>query len=308
MKKIYGNKDILSSVDAMFESGRIPHSFLIFGEKGLGKKTIADYIASRLVESERVNAHPDVIYAEHEGKLQGFKADHVRHLMADSFITPNNADKKVYIFTDCDNMSQTAQNALLKVVEEPPSFSYFIFTVSSKDLMLSTILSRVVSIGATECSEEDCRKALTEKGFSDDEILSAISAFHGNIGKCESYISDENIRKRIETVRNIADSIAEWNEYKTLKFLSSIDGERTDMKEALYALSKIMRDASVARFGGKPIGCYPDGAKRISEKISSKKIEGIYLIITETIKKFDTNVSAGIELASLCGQIYNLYL
>ncbi len=308
MKKIYGNKDILSSVDAMFESGRIPHSFLIFGEKGLGKKTIADYIASRLVESERVNAHPDVIYAEHEGKLQGFKADHVRHLMADSFITPNNADKKVYIFTDCDNMSQTAQNALLKVIEEPPSFSYFIFTVSSKDLMLSTILSRVVSIGATECSEEDCRKALTEKGFSDDEILSAISAFHGNIGKCESYISDENIRKRIETVRNIADSIAEWNEYKTLKFLSSIDGERTDMKEALYALSKIMRDASVARFGGKPIGCYPDGAKRISEKISSKKIEGIYLIITETIKKFDTNVSAGIELASLCGQIYNLYL
>ena len=308
MKKIYGNKDILSSVDAMFESGRIPHSFLIFGEKGLGKKTIADYIASRLVESERVNAHPDVIYAEHEGKLQGFKADHVRHLMADSFITPNNSDKKVYIFTDCDNMSQTAQNALLKVIEEPPSFSYFIFTVSSKDLMLSTILSRVVSIGATECSEEDCRKALTEKGFSDDEILSAISAFHGNIGKCESYISDENIRKRIETVRNIADSIAEWNEYKTLKFLSSIDGERTDMKEALYALSKIMRDASVARFGGKPIGCYPDGAKRISEKISSKKIEGIYLIITETIKKFDTNVSAGIELASLCGQIYNLYL
>ena len=308
MKKIYGNKDILSSVDAMFESGRIPHSFLIFGEKGLGKKTIADYIASRLVESEKVSAHPDVIYAEHEGKLQGFKADHVRHLMADSFITPNNADKKVYIFTDCDNMSQTAQNALLKVVEEPPSFSYFIFTVSSKDLMLSTILSRVVSIGATECSEEDCRKALTEKGFSDDDISSAISAFHGNIGKCESYISDENIRKRIETVRNIADSIAEWNEYKTLKFLSSIDGERSDIKEALYALSKIMRDASVARFDGKPIGCYPDGAKRISEKISSKKIEGIYLIITETIKKFDTNVSAGIELASLCGQIYNLYL
>ncbi len=308
MKKIYGNKDILSSVDAMFESGRIPHSFLIFGEKGLGKKTIADYIASRLVESERVNAHPDIIYAEHEGKLQGFKADHVRHLMADSFITPNNADKKVYIFTDCDNMSQTAQNALLKVVEEPPSFSYFIFTVSSKDLMLSTILSRVISLGATECSEEDCRNALVEKGFSDDEILSAISAFHGNIGKCESYISDENIRERIETVRNIADSIAEWNEYKTLKFLSSIDGERTDIKEALYALSKIMRDASVSRFGGKQIGCYPDGAKRISEKISSKKIEGIYLIITETIKKFDTNVSAGIELASLCGQIYNLYL
>ena len=308
MEKIYGNKDILSSVDAMFLSERIPHSFLIFGEKGLGKKKIADYIASKLVDSERVHSHPDVIYAEHEGKLQGFKADHVRHLMADSFITPNDADRKVYIFTDCDNMSAVAQNALLKVIEEPPSFTYFIFTVSSKDLMLGTILSRVVSLGATECSEEECKEALIEKGFSDEDVSSAISAFHGNIGKCESYISDENIRGRIEIVRNIADSLAEWNEYKTLRFLSAIDGERADIKEALYALSKIIRDASVSRFGAKPIGCYPDGAKRISEKISSKKIEGIYLILTETIKKFDTNVSAGVELASLCGQIYNLYL
>ncbi len=308
MEKIYGNEDILSSIDAMFSSERIPHSFLIFGEKGLGKKKIADYIASRLVESERVHAHPDVIYAEHEGKLQGFKADHVRHLMADAFITPNDAERKVYIFTDCDNMSSVSQNALLKVVEEPPQFSYFIFTVSSKDLMLSTILSRVVSLGATECSEEDTKKALTEKGFSEEDIRSAVSAFHGNIGKCESYIADEKIRARIEIIKNIADSIAEWNEYNTLKFLSAIEGERSDIKESLYALAKIMRDASVSRFSGRYISCYPEGAKKISEKISSKKIEGIYLIITESIKKLDTNVSAGTELASLCGQIYNLYL
>lgn len=306
MNKIYGNEEILSSIDTMFSTGRIPHSFLIFGEKGLGKKALAENIASRLVGAQNIHSHPDVIFAEHEGKLGGFKADYVRSLLVDAFITPNNSERKVYVFTDCDNMSPTAQNALLKVVEEPPRFTYFVFTVSSKDLMLQTILSRVVSFGMSECKEDDCLKALLEKGFSEEEARSAVYAFHGNIGMCESYLSDDKLKERINAVRSVADSVAEWDEYKTLKALYNLEGERSEIKSALYSLAKIFRDSSVIRFGGECIGCHPEGSKALAEKLSAKKTESVYYLITETLKKLDTNVAVGVELASLCGQIYNL--
>jgi DNA polymerase III gamma/tau subunit len=53
----------------------------------------------------------------------------------------------VYIFDDADNMQATAQNALLKVMEEPPEGVYFILTAKNKTVFLETILSRVTSIG-----------------------------------------------------------------------------------------------------------------------------------------------------------------
>ena len=115
MEKIYGNRFFLDTVRGMFSSGRIAHSFLIYGEKGLGKKTAADYLAAAIL-CEKQNGipcgecrscrnaagkvHPDIIYPEHSGKLSTYTVETCRRVCADSYIAPNNGNAKVYIFSD----------------------------------------------------------------------------------------------------------------------------------------------------------------------------------------------------------------
>lgn len=98
--KIYGNKFALDTFEAMFKSGRLPHSFLIYGEKGLGKKTLAKYLSAALLcekgtgipcgecrscRNAEKGVHPDIIYPEHSGKLNTYTVEACRHVCADAF-------------------------------------------------------------------------------------------------------------------------------------------------------------------------------------------------------------------------------
>lgn len=305
MYGLYGNRTTLEMLKTTLAGGRASHSYLIHGDKGVGKKTLAAGIASELTGCTNVHAHPDVIWAQHEGKLGGFKVEYVRSLLTDAFILPNNADRKVYIFTDCDNMNAFAQNALLKVVEEPPEFTYFIFTVSNRDNILPTILSRVISIGLSECSDEECRTALAEKDYSPEEIEDAVSAFHGNVGMCMAYLSDEALKNSTQTARNIAMSLAQGNEYGLLKAFGEAESDRAYLKNVIVMLDKIVRDASAFRYGGRMIGCSYEAAKTLSGKYTIKQLDSIHNILTETVSELGKNVGISIETASLCGRIFD---
>jgi len=305
MYGLYGNETALGMLGSALESGRVSHSYLLFGDKGLGKKTLAAGLAEKLTGCRNVHSSPDVIWAVHEGKLGGFRTEYVRKLLSDAFILPNNADRKVYIFTDCDNMNAFSQNALLKVVEEPPEFTYFIFTVTNKDNILPTILSRVVSIGLSEVTDDECRKALSEKGFSPEETDEAVSAFHGNIGMCMSYITDDTLKKVTSTARNAGISLCHGNEYEFLKALGEGENDRDYLRNVLLMLDRIVRDASVVRYGGRMIGCSREIAENLSNRYTIKKLDAIHASISDTVSELSTNVGIPTETASLCGRIFS---
>ena len=101
--KIYGNQFALSTFESMFKSGRLSHSFLIYGEKGLGKKILAKYLASAILcekgtgipcgecrscRNAEKGIHPDIIYPEQSGKLNTYTVETCRHVCADAFIAP----------------------------------------------------------------------------------------------------------------------------------------------------------------------------------------------------------------------------
>jgi DNA polymerase III delta prime subunit len=139
----------------MKENDRLPHSFLFFGEKGWGKTAFAIFTAQTILSDENPkliaeNKHPDVIWVEHSGKLGGFSVETIRNVCAEAFIKPNNGNAKIYIFDDADNITVQAQNALLKLVEEPPDTVYFIFTAKSRTVFLPTMLSRMTAMGMTK--------------------------------------------------------------------------------------------------------------------------------------------------------------
>lgn len=156
----------------------LPRFTILVGDKGSGKKTLCHEV-SRIHENMNFCFEPDN------------KVDTVRQVITESY---KNTSPTVYIFTDADNMSGNAKNALLKVTEEPPNNSYFILTLESLSNTLETIRSRGVAYYMDNYTEDE----LHEYTFSidsdmTDERWRLVKAICENPGEVRDVVIDFDI-------------------------------------------------------------------------------------------------------------------
>lgn len=123
-EKLIGQQNLKKEILKQIEDNTFPRFSIIVGQRGSGKKLIADYIATSL-NATAINI--------------GIGVDKIRGMIYDSYKI---SAKVVYIISDADNMSMQAKNALLKVTEEPPNNAYFILTLQDDQQTLATIRSR----------------------------------------------------------------------------------------------------------------------------------------------------------------------
>ncbi len=311
--KLYSKEAPLKALEAMKRTGRFPHAFLLTGEKGVGKKVFADYIAMSLMcekgsvcgtcrNCRRIlnGTHPDVIKPQRTGKKQIYNRDTIRNVCSDAFVAPNDCDVKAYIFADCENIEESTQNLMLKLIEEPPDTAYFIFTAVNGSVFLPTILSRVVTLGIPEASEESCRSALADTGkYSPVQIEDAVKCFHGNIGCCMEYLSGGELAENVKVCRDMISAVADNNEYELIRILYSIGDSRARVKEVLELADKVIRDACVMRLGNIPlIGCDPDGAEKLSRLLSRRRADIIHEAIAKTCARCMGNTNVPAETAA----------
>ena len=144
-------------------AGPLAHAYLISGENAVQRRALADLMARSLIcdtadkdrpcnvcaacEKATRNIHPDVLV---RGPLEG-KAEipvaTVREMVAEAPILPNEAERKVYIVEEADSLNPSAQNAFLKLLEEPPSFVTFLLLAENPLSLLPTVRSRCVHLG-----------------------------------------------------------------------------------------------------------------------------------------------------------------
>ena len=322
--KIYGNHNLIRTLETMTERDRTAHTVLFYGENGTGKKTIAEYYIHLLMCNDKKdgkpcfnckachnisdNIHPDVITAEKSGKLGGYSVETVKKICYDVFIRPNNSDKKVYIFKDCNNMDERSQNTLLKIIEEPPEYAYFIFTAESKSAFLPTVLSRCISFGTSPCNDEECILALSEHGISTNQAENAVECFHGNIGKCIDFTENENLKEIIDIVRLATDSLIKKDEYSFACNLNKSVKDREEIKTVLTMLDRIAGDSVKLNYDKNAFlsGCYKDGAERLSEMLTLNSGNRIHEIIEKCWRAVSANVNASLALSAMCGEIFEI--
>ncbi|MBP1737258.1 MAG: polymerase subunit delta [Oscillospiraceae bacterium] len=141
-------------------AGTLSHAFLLCGGAWEDRLQLANWLAAARVctapedvpcghcaacRKAAEGIHPDIMTVDGEpGK--SMTAAQAREVRADAFILPNEARRKVYLFPHADLMNLTAQNALLKVLEEGPPYAFFLFLSESREKLLPTVQSRCESI------------------------------------------------------------------------------------------------------------------------------------------------------------------
>lgn len=102
--------------------------------------------------------HPDVAFVR-DSEHKELSAEVVRTMRSDTFIRPNEGERKVYIFEDCAILNEKDQNILLKIVEEGPPYCAFLFCAENSAALLQTIRSRCVEVklGAEAGADEGGR-------------------------------------------------------------------------------------------------------------------------------------------------------
>ena len=106
--------------------------------------------------------HPDVItVAGEDGKP--ISVDQVRKLRTDAYIRPNEAQRKIYLLERADRMNQSAQNAMLKLLEEGPAYAVFLLLAENSGGLLETIRSRCELLTMTPLTPDECEGWLREK-------------------------------------------------------------------------------------------------------------------------------------------------
>ncbi len=230
------------------------HAVLIEGASGSGKLTVARHAAAALVcVSEyppclncsfcgRIMAgeFPDVSELIERDPSRNIPVDSIRELIYDANIVPGESERRIFIIGDFERIPVYAQNALLKILEEPPKNVYFILLAQSKASVLSTILSRTVHF-KTELLDKDTiiDHLLPLYPEKEDDIKRAAALSDGALGRAMEYLEDSSM---LEPYRIAKDYITAVSSGKSLTALSAILPPLKTKRESLPSLARALCD------------------------------------------------------------------
>lgn len=229
-----------------------------FGEKAGAKKSASDKLLAKKLQ------HQDISELEKEKDRKRFSIKIIRDIRREAYILPGEAKVKVYILLESHLMTPEAQNALLKILEEPPSYLCFILECSSKNMLLQTILSRCVcfSLGQLELGDGVREKKLELAAQTAEDMALAITAPH---------------------------------EYELLKKTAVFEKKNDLLALCLPELELIVRDALVLQAGGKEtFSASPKAATVLAKDLTQAKlfklIEEIRLLYEATLRSANNNL------------------
>lgn len=247
-EKLIGNNEIKRVLEESIITNCIAHSYSFCGNSGVGKKHYAQEFAKNIMCLENgkckdkcdscikfnTNNHPDFLQIEPEGKM--LKIDQIRKMQEKIAEKPILSRKKVYIVDNADQMTEEAQNCLLKTLEEPPEYAIIILVVSNESKMLATIRSRCVTIKFSKIADLDLKEHLKE--LTDEQIKLLDGSF-------QNVDTIKQRQEEYEVIKNIVHTLENGSILDLMEKADILYNQKDNIIEILNRLNIVLLEKNI---------------------------------------------------------------
>ena len=303
---LLGNDRLKQNLAESLTRNHISHFYLISGPRGSGKHTLAALLSSAILckanrrpcgmcdscRKIRSENHPDVItVTDPEHKNVAVKI--VRQFREDVFILPNESDYKIYIFPQ--ELGIEGQNALLKILEEPPKHGIFLLLTDNPEKILPTVRSRCTELKLQALPEPVLTAALRKEFPQADpeDITAAVLRSGGFLGQAMELLKNgEGIPPQTESFVN---AFLARDSLLMMQTLASMEKwKRDQLSEILLSWLELTEEALACRTGLQAVS--PLSRKLSSSCTSAQLHDGVC-----ALKKAIAFTSANVSPAVICG-------
>ena len=309
---LLGNQRLKENLTNSLKNNHISHFYLISGPAGSGRHTLARLLAAaiqckdpdkpclRCLSCRKImaNSHPDFITVE-DPEHKNVAVKIVREAREDMFVRPNESDRKIYLFPQ--EMGIEGQNALLKILEEPPSYGVFILLTDNPEKLLPTVRSRCTELALTGLPEKVLRGALLREfpQAEPEAIAAAISRSGGYLGQARELLSQgEALAPQTESflqsfaVKNalgLAQTLAPMEKWKRDQLIPVLEQWIAFLEEALSSRSGMRAMHPLSR--------------AVAEKRTPQDMLQAILHLKKAVEYAAGNVSPGAVCGALAWQL-----
>ena len=307
---LLGNDRLKENLQAGFAAGRVSHFYLISGPRGSGKHTLAGLLSAALLCRETAEpvpclhcpacrkvmagVHPDCVTVDDPEK-KTVTVDMARDARADMYVKPNESERKVYLFPRAQDMNMNAQNALLKVLEEPPEYGVFILLADNPEKLLPTVRSRCTELKLSALPETAAMQSLRRQwpDAAESDLQAAFEQSGGFLGQAEELVrSGGNVPQQTEL---FVEAVTDGNDLSLLEALVPMEKWKRDaLAELLHSWQELAGQALAFSSGGNTVSPL---ARRMSAACSARKLQ----LMLERLRKAEEYTLANVSPAAVCG-------
>ena len=293
-EQIYGQPGVLAELTRSFRAGSVVHAFLIHGEAGCGKRTLAMTLSMALHCEQKgsqpclecgpckrmlAGTHPDHIVVKNDKTI--ISVDEVRELIDALSEKPYEGGFRTVVIEDADKLNDRAQNALLKTLEEPDGRTVFFLLTARKEALLPTIRSRCRPVFMPRLPEDTVERELLGRGVKPDRAAYAARLSQGVLGRALELAGENPYYAARDEALALLNRLRGREDIPAVQ--SGWDDKRKseDWLRLLDALETVLRDVMRVQAGLAPIDvAIEDELSRLAERFT---FSAVACIMEETV-------------------------
>ena len=307
-ESLLGNQQIKENLANALRRGRTSHFYLICGPQGAGKHTLARLLAAAMMcdgqgkpccacpacRKVLSGVHPDVITVE-DPEHKNVAVKIIRDMRNDMFIRPNEGAKKVYLLPQ--SLGVEGQNALLKILEEPPSYGVFILLAENPEQLLPTVRSRCVELKLQPLDRVTLLAALRREFPQAEEaaLEGVISRSGGYLGQARALLSEGEQSSR--QTEDFVCAMAQRDRLLLTQTLVPMEKwKREQLLAELQQWLQYIQEALCCRAGMQAVSSF---GSRLAASRSPVELAAA----AEEVKKAMDYARANVSVAAICGYL-----
>ena len=308
---VLGHEQTIAHMKSAIAANKVSHAYLLAGEKGSGKKLLAGIFARTLqceahgsepcgkchscIQAESGN-QPDIIYVTHE-KPGSISVDDIRgQVNGDIQIKPYSSPYKIYIIDEAEKLTQQAQNALLKTIEEPPAYAIIMLLTANEGMLLQTIKSRCVTLTMKPVPlPMICQYLMEELQIPDYRADICVAFSQGNVGKAKRLATSDSFGEMLEHALHMVKYISEMEPSDLVEDLKKINTYKMDIQDYLDLLMVWYRDVLMFKATRDADSLvFSNELNSIRDKAKDSSYEGLECII-KALEKAKVRLNANVN-------------